>query len=184
MEDPMAEARPEVPLLIAFVDLTRFAAQSQCLTDTALADTIDTYYERVATVVERAGGRVIKFIGDAALLVFPEEGLDRGVESLLQLKDAVDELMAARGWDCRLAVKAHFGVTVAGPFGAAGAKRFDVIGKAVNTAATLDSTGVTLSVAAFRKLGPALRRRFRKHTPPITYIRLEDPRRFRGAASG
>jgi hypothetical protein len=68
-----------------------------------------------------------------------------------------------------------------GPFGAAGARRFDVIGKAVNTAATLaDGSGVTLSVSAFRKLGPELRRRFHKHTPPITYIRLEDPRRPRG----
>ena len=138
----------------------------------------------MASLVERAGGRVVKFIGDAALLVFPEDAVDRGVEGLLQLKDTVDDLMQERGWDCRLAVKAHFGTTVAGPFGAAGAKRFDVIGKAVNTAATLDSTGVTLSVAAFRKLGPELRRRFHKHTPPITYIRMEDPRRVRGAASG
>ena len=174
----------EVPLLIAFVDLTRYAAQCQRVTDRALADTIDTYYERVASLVERAGGRVVKFIGDAALLVFPEDAVDRGVEGLLQLKDTVDDVMQERGWDCRLAVKAHFGTTVAGPFGAAGAKRFDVIGKAVNTAATLDSTGVTLSVAAFRKLGPELRRRFHKHTPPITYIRMEDPRRVRGAASG
>ena len=29
---------------------------------------------------------------------------------------------------------------------------------------------------ASRKLGPALRRRFKKHTPPVTYIRLEDRR--------
>jgi len=50
----------------------------------------------------------------------------------------------------------------------------------VNTTATLEGSGVTLSVSAFRKLGPELRRRFRKHTPPITYIRLEDPRRVRG----
>ena len=180
----MAEARPEVPLLIAFVDLTRYAAQSQRVPDGELADTIDTYYECVASTVERGGGRVVKFIGDAALIVFTEDAVDRGVEALLALKDAVDRLMETRRWDCRLLVKAHFGTTVAGPFGAAGAKRFDVIGKAVNTAATLESTGVTLSVAAFRKLGPEIRRRFRKHTPPIVYIRTEDPRRLRGVASG
>jgi hypothetical protein len=61
----------------------------------------------------------------------------------------------------------------------AGDKHHDVIGKTVNPAAMLDSTGVTLSVTAFRKLGPALRRRFKKHTPPVTYIRAEDPRRLR-----
>jgi hypothetical protein len=43
----------------------------------------------------------------------------------------------------------------------------------------LDSTGVALSVEAFRKLSPDMRRRFKKHTPPITYIRTEDPHRFR-----
>ena len=78
-----------------------------------------------------------------------------------------------------LAATLHFGTAVAGPFGSAGNKRHDVIGKVVNTAALLDSSGVTLSVAAFRKLSPPLRRRFKKHTPPVTYIRTEDPRRFR-----
>jgi len=173
----MVERRAEVPLLVAFVDLTRFFVQSQRVSDVDLADTLDAFYECVATRVEKSGGRVVKFMGDAALLSFPEDAVDRGVETLLDIKDAVDELMDGRRWDCRLTVKAHFGVTVAGPFGAAGAKRFDVIGKTVNTAATLQGAGVTLSVTAFRKLSPALRRRFRKHTPTITYIRTEDPRR-------
>jgi class 3 adenylate cyclase len=173
----MAEARPEVPLLIAFADLTRFFVQSQRVTDAELADTLDAFYERVGAVVHKGGGRVVKFMGDAALIVFPEEGVDAGVETLLRLKEEIDDLMDDRGWDCRLLVKAHFGTAVAGPFGGIGAKGYDVLGKAVNTTATLEATGVTLSVSAFRKLGPDLRRRFRKHTPPITYIRTEDPRR-------
>ena len=65
---------------------------------------------------------------------------------------------------------------VAGPFGRDGDKRYDVIGKTVNVAATLEATGVALSVAAFRKLGPELRRRFKKHTPPISYIDASDSR--------
>jgi len=65
---------------------------------------------------------------------------------------------------------------VAGSLKKKGDKRYDVIGKTVNVAATLEATGVALSVAAFRKLEPALRRRFKKHTPPVTYIRLEDRR--------
>jgi hypothetical protein len=43
----------------------------------------------------------------------------------------------------------------------------------------LDATGVALSAEAFRQLGPELRKRFKKHTPTITYIRTEDPHRFR-----
>ena len=125
---------------------------------------------------------MVKFVGDAALVVFPGTAVDRGVETLLALKDSVDNFMAQRGWECRLTVKVHFGTAIAGAFGAWGDKRYDVIGRAVNTAATLDSTSVTLSVEAFRKLGRDLRTRFKKHTPPATYIRAQDSRRFRRTA--
>ena len=178
----MPETRSEAPLLVAFVDLTRFGTQSQRVEDAELAEVLDAYYERVGAAVSEAGGRVVKFVGDGAVIAFAEDRVDRGVEMLLGLKDAIDRFMAQRGWECRLIVKAHFGPAIVGPFGAAGDKCHDVVGKTVNTAATLDSTGVALSAAAFRKLGPELRRRFKKHTPAITYIRLEDPRRVRGTA--
>ena len=48
----------------------------------------------------------------------------------------------------------------------------------------VEATGVTLSVSAFRTPGPEPRRRIRTHTPPVTSIRTEDPRRLRGAARG
>jgi hypothetical protein len=67
-----------------------------------------------------------------------------------------------------------------GPYGAAGAKRYDVLGRAVNVTAGLEGSGVTLSVEAFRRLGSELRGSFKKHTPPITYIRLQDQRVRRG----
>jgi adenylate cyclase len=172
----MPEHRSETALLVAFVDLARFGAQSQRVDDTALAEGLDAFYEEVGASVHGAGGRVVKYIGDAALIVFEADHVDRGVETLLALKDAVDQSMARRGWECRLVVKAHFGTVVAGAFGTAGDKRHDVIGKAVNVTAALDATGVALSTAAFRKLGPALRRRFKKHTPTVTYIRVEDRR--------
>jgi adenylate cyclase len=172
-------SRTEIPLLIAFTDLTRFAFQSTRVGDAALADVMDAHYERVAARIEAAGGTLVKFVGDAALVVFPPDAVDRGVEALLALKEEVDRAFEAMGWECRMIVKAHFGTVMAGPYGAAGGKRFDVLGKSVNAAAMLDSTGVALSAEAFRKLSPALRKRFKKHTPTITYIRSEDPHRFR-----
>jgi adenylate cyclase len=175
----MQNLHAETPLLVVFVDLTRFMAQSQKVSDADMATTLDGYYERVAEAAEAGGGRMVKTIGDGALVVFEETAVDRGVQALMALKDTVDDFMGERGWDCRLTVKAHFGPAVAGPFGAVGDKRYDVIGKTVNTAATLNGAGVTLSVAAFRKLGPALRQRFKKHTAAVTYIRAEDPRRYR-----
>lgn len=168
--------RASTQLLIVFIDLTRFAAQAQRVEEAELAETIDHYYEIVAEATDAAGGTVVKFIGDAALVVFPADGVDAGIEMLLKLKVDVDHLMTEQGWECRLHAKAHFGAVIAGPFGSMRGKRFDVLGRAVNTAAVLDSTGVALSAEAFRKLSPPLRQKFRKHTPSISYLRLEDPR--------
>jgi adenylate cyclase len=178
----MSEIRSEVSLLIAFLDLARFAAQSQRVDDRELADQVDGYYEHVGAAVKSAGGTVVKFVGDAALIVFREDDVDRGVDAILGLKASVDQMMTDLGWECRLRAKVHFGAAIAGPFGPSGAKRYDVIGKAVNTAAMLDAPGVALSVEAFRKLGPEMRKRFKKHTAPVTYIRVEDPHRFRWTA--
>ena len=167
----------EVSLLVAFTDFTRFAAQAERLDDVEVARVMDAYYEVAGRTVAAAGGRVVKFIGDATLAVFPAESVDRGVLGLLELKDVADRLMVDRGWESRLTVKAHFGPVVAGQFGVESDKRYDILGKTVNVTARLDASGVALSVEAFRQLGPDVRQRFKKHTPPVTYIRVEDPHR-------
>ena len=178
MSHPTGE-RAATPLLVAFLDLSGFAAQATRVTDDELASVMDGWYERLAARVDAAGGRTVKFIGDAALIVWPAERADDGVTALLALKDDADAYFAQAGWPCRANVKAHVGECIAGGYGARGDKRFDVIGKAVNTAAMLDSNGVALSAEAFRALGPETRTRFKKHTWPVTYIRVEDPHRFR-----
>ena len=172
-------ARAELRLLVAFLDLTGFALQATRVGDDELAAVIDGWYERVAARTAAAGGRTVKFIGDAALLVFDAARADDGAAALLELKQAGDAYFAERGWPCRVSIKAHVGPCVAGAYGAAGDKRFDVIGQTVNTTAMLDGGGVCLSVDAFRALSPAMRTRFKKHTWPVTYIRVEDPHPFR-----
>lgn len=174
--DPTAyRVRGEHPLVVAFLDLKGYAAQAARITDAELAEHIDGYYSRITERVTAAGGHVVKFIGDGALVVFHRDSADAAVEALLALKAELDDWLDQLGWSCTLLVKIHAGDVIVGPFGG----RLDVIGREVNAAAMLDSTGVALSVPAFRALGAELRTRFRKHTPPVTYIRHEDPRRFR-----
>ncbi|HJZ86305.1 MAG TPA: adenylate/guanylate cyclase domain-containing protein [Polyangia bacterium] len=173
---PTPASRTECPLLVVFADLTRFMLDARRVEPHRLADLIDHYYERVADAVAGAGGHLLKFMGDGALAVFAEPHVDAAVLALLQLKQDVDAWLHGLGWDSRLYVRAHFGPVIAGPYGGQGAKRFDVIGETVNVAARLDARGFALSAQAFRKLSPALRRRFKKHTPPILYIPLEHRR--------
>jgi adenylate cyclase len=173
---------PEVSLLVAFTNFNRFTAQVDRLDDAKVARVMNAYYELAGSAIRAAGGRIVKFIGDATLAVFPPDEADRGMLGLLQLKEAADRFMAEQGWDCNLVVKVHFGPVAAGEFGAGADRRYDVLGKTVNVAARLEaSSGVALSAEAFRRLGAQTRKRFKKHTPPITYIRQEDAHRPRWA---
>src|SRR5206468_3537548 len=82
-------------------------AQVDGLADLDVARVMGEYYELAAATITAAGGRVVKFIGDATLTVFPSEDVDRGVLALLELTGAADRFMRERGWKCHLAGKAH-----------------------------------------------------------------------------
>jgi class 3 adenylate cyclase len=172
----MDATRVETPLIIVFADLTHFTVNAARTPDVELAALMDGWYELADKRVTPAGGRIVKFIGDAMLAVFPVEAADAAVEALLAMRRDAASFFSARGWDSKLIVKMHAGTVVAGPFGAAADKRFDVIGTEVNVAATLVSRGFAMSPDVFRKLSAAARKAFKKHTPPQTYIPLADER--------
>ncbi|MFN7973901.1 MAG: adenylate/guanylate cyclase domain-containing protein [Acidobacteriota bacterium] len=167
------EAQTTADMMVVFADLTGYLNQSRRDEEKRLellAETMDLLYERMASHVAAGGGRVVKFIGDALLAVFPEDAVERGVREMVRMKDDVETWLGTRGWKSRLVVKAHFGTLMAGPFGPKGDKRFDVIGSTVNIAATLEGGELILSPQVFRKLSPEARNDFRKHTPATVYV--------------
>lgn len=172
----MVHAHDVQRLVICFIDLSGFARDAEHREDAHIAEILDAYYELVGTHVSAAGGRVVKVIGDGALLAFPVERVDDGVDAVLSLRRDVDAMLSKRGWMSCLVAKVHVGDVVCGLFGPAGDKRFDVIGTEVNATARLPTRQVALSVEAFRALSPSTRERFKKHTPPITYIPVDDKR--------
>jgi adenylate cyclase len=150
----------EVPLLVAVTDFLRYTAQASRLGDLDVARVMSDYYELAGSRITAGGGRVVKFIGDAMLAVFPSDGVDRGVLALLDLKDAADRFMAEHGWECRLEVKAHFGTVAVGELGSGQDKRYDVLGKVVNAAFRLKGVdGIALSPEALERLGPGVQAR-------------------------
>lgn len=174
MNSLSSSVRAEQPLLIVFADLTRFMVNARGTPDAALAELLDGFYREAARLVDRSGGRVVKFMGDAFLAVWPEERASAGTAALPALKRDIDAWWSEKGWDSRIVVKAHFGTVVAGAFGAEGA--YDVIGNQVNIAATLGARTIALSPEAFRCLGEAERKAWKKHTPQVVYIPSEDRR--------
>ena len=140
-------------------DLSTFTVDARGTDDARLAELVADYYQRV---------------GDGALVVFDPDRADDAVVALLELKQDVDGWLAREGWSSRLLVKVHSGQVIAGSFGARAQERFDIIGSEVNVAARLQTRAFALSAQVFRLLSPAGRQRFKKHTPPIMYIRIED----------
>lgn len=162
----------EADALIAFVDISRILTVRQPPIE--VARHLNHFYREVGTATRGAGGQVVKYLGDGALLCFDADHVNTAVLALLELKQDVERWMDSLGWDCRLKVQAHFGPTVVGTYDDGATTFFDVFGRTVNTAATLETAGFTLSAQAFRQLAPETRKRFKKHTLPITYIRVEE----------
>jgi adenylate cyclase len=169
-------AREVRDLVIVFLDLSTFTLDARGTDDARLAELVSSYYERVGRHASAAGGAVVKFIGDGALLVFPPDRADDALAALFAVKRDVDAWLIGEGWCSRLVVKVHCGTVIAGPFGGHGdgQDRFDIIGSEVNVAARLPTRHFAISPQAFRLLSPAGRQRFKKHTPPVTYIPVED----------
>ena len=167
----------ESVLLVSFLDLANYARISRSSTDREVFDLLKDYFHRAGSAIQSAGGKVIKLIGDAMLVVFPGELADEGINCLADLKRDSDAWLKANGLPSHLQVKVHVGSAILGRNGPPGEERLDVYGNTVNTAATLKCHGIALSPEAFRSLSSESRKRFKKHTPPIRYIGVDEAHR-------
>ncbi|HKG94004.1 MAG TPA: hypothetical protein VKA84_18995, partial [Gemmatimonadaceae bacterium] len=119
-------------LVLALTQVAGASAACAERGDAATVETLADYYAVLAGAAADAGGRVIKVIGDGALLVFPRA----------RARDAVDALRDAQGrgtarWQaldprCRVLVKVGAGPVVHAPMGPPGEERDDVYGDALN----------------------------------------------------
>jgi class 3 adenylate cyclase/tetratricopeptide (TPR) repeat protein len=107
MEPSGAEERKVVSVL--FVDLVGFTARSDRADPEDVRATLRPYHARLKQEIERFGGTVEKFIGDAVMAVFGapvshEDDAERAVRAALRILDAIQDLNAEEGVE--LAVRA------------------------------------------------------------------------------
>ena len=150
-------------LLIAFVDMARFQIASRRVKDDVLLGILEEYYDRVADGLKPAGGRVVKVMGDGVLVVFPIDRASQAARALLMLKSELDARLTKRQFATTVVARVHAGEVMAGALGPKGDRRFDVIGQAVNRAASIRSSdGVALSADAWVKLDAKTQKLFRQ----------------------
>ena len=84
---------------VLFVDLVGFTSRSDRADPEDVRATLRPYHERVKADIERFGGTVEKFIGDAVMAVFGapvahEDDAERAVRSALRILETIEELRA------------------------------------------------------------------------------------------
>jgi class 3 adenylate cyclase/tetratricopeptide (TPR) repeat protein len=127
---------------ILFCDLVEFTSRFDQADPEDVRETLATYHRRVRREIERFGGTVEKFIGDAVMAVFGapvahEDDAQRAVFSALRIPPAIEELNETNR-DLPLAVR--IGVETGMAVVSVGSERSDqgiAIGDVVNTASRL-----------------------------------------------
>lgn len=128
-------------------DMRGFTAMSDRLPAREVVAVLDRYFEGVAVPVEKHGGEVLKFIGDAVLAIFPIES-DPGDACRRALAAAEEGLAALQTFsaDVGVGLALHVGEVMYGNIGAPGRLDFTVIGAAVNETCRVESLCKTLDV--------------------------------------
>jgi len=155
---PQAEKRKVITVL--FCDLVGFTASSDEADPEEVRARLKPYHGMLRTEIERYGGTVEKFIGDAVMAVFGapvahEDDPERAVRSGLRIIEAIEELNDA---DPTLDLQVRIGINTGEAVVALGARPEQgegiVTGDVVNTASRLQGVapvgGIVVGEQTFR----------------------------------
>ena len=136
-DTPPAPGEERKVVSVLFVDLVGFTAASEQADPEDVRERLRTYHARAKQEIERFGGTVEKFIGDAVMAVFGapiahEDDPERAVNAALRVVAAVEEL---ENMSVRVAINTGEAVVTLGARPAEGEAM--VAGDVVNTAARL-----------------------------------------------
>ena len=169
-----APVRSQQALVIGVFDLSGFLKAIREFDDARLSDVVDRVYTTIAEAVTGSGGRVVKYLGDGALAVWPSERADDAVVAAMAMRGRIVTVVDAFGLKSEMVCRFHHADVMAGEFGPD--RGVDIMGGAVFTTFRLPARTISVSVEAFRSLSPDTRRLLRKHTEPVVYIPVGDPR--------
>jgi class 3 adenylate cyclase/tetratricopeptide (TPR) repeat protein len=159
-EAPRSAAEERKIVSVLFVDLVGFTAASEKADPEDVRARLRPYHARVKQEIERFGGTVEKFVGDAVMAVFGapvsrEDDAERAVHSALRILDAIVELNEEHP-DLQLTVRGAVNTGEAMvTLGARPAEGESIVaGDVVNTAARLQTSapvgGIVVGESTYR----------------------------------
>ena len=159
--DLAVEQRKLVTVL--FADLIGFTAMSEHMDPEDVREIVNAYFKRWTACIEKAGGVVEKFIGDAVMAVFGlsvtrEDDPENAVRAALEMRQALAELNKEmeQSWGRQLEMRVgiHTGLVMVSFLGERKGQDFVVVGDTVNQASRLQSAapagGILISHDTFQ----------------------------------
>lgn len=161
----------DIDAVIWFCDLRESTALADSMGRREFLALLNDYFECVLGPVLERGGQVLRFIGDAALAIFPVDGrpAEACARALAAAREALarmEKLNQARPRPLRFGIGLHMGQLTYGNIGTPTRIEFTVVGAAANEAARIESLCKDLDVdllvsepvaralpGAFRSLG-------------------------------
>jgi len=150
-------AADDIDAAIWYSDLRDFTQLTEKLPTQRLLDMLNSYFELVASAVAPRGGEILRFMGDAMLIVFEADkrgelasacaaALDAALDAFSRT-ESLNHLRRLNSCpEIRFGVGLNAGRVVYGNVGAPDRLDFTVIGPAVNRAARLESLTKELGV--------------------------------------
>jgi adenylate cyclase len=133
---------------VFFADLVGFTSMSETMDTAALVEILNRYYDTMNTAIERFGGFVDKFVGDAIMAVWgapssqPKHAVSGCLSALMQkrlMEDLNRELTGAGLPFLQALMGLNTGQVIAGNIGAKHRINYTVMGDTVNLASRLVS---------------------------------------------
>jgi class 3 adenylate cyclase len=156
--------------IIVLLDLAGFARLFQTESDERMAHVVHDYYGACEGVITKRGGKVIKFMGDACLAVFPVEHAANAVGAVLDMRSRIAEICSQHRISTELGANLHLSSVIEGEFGTGSSRRRDILGRGVNQTFLLGrGAGIRISEPVYRALPSSGRTPWNKYKPPAVY---------------
>ncbi|HUQ00963.1 MAG TPA: adenylate/guanylate cyclase domain-containing protein [Kofleriaceae bacterium] len=127
---------------VLFSDIRGYTRLSEGMTALKVYAMLNDYLERMGGAIDKAGGFVDKYIGDAIMALFDDEHTDRLLDAIVGMRAELRALNAARVAaglaPIENGIGAHGGEVVMGTIGFASKIESTVIGDAVNVASRVE----------------------------------------------
>ena len=140
-------------LAMMFTDIVSFTSTCEKMSAAEVADFINQHLSLVAACIEREGGTIDKFIGDAVMAFWGAPGrIDNPAASACRAAVAIQRALAADNErripaglkPVRIRIGVHMGPVVVGDIGAPNRINYTIVGDAVNATQRLESLGKTI----------------------------------------